>query len=262
MENINNDSKEQSREKNKISGGIIIVAVGIVLLMRNMGVLLPDWLFTWPVILILVGIYSGIKHNFKNNSWLIITGVGVFFLISKFIRSLHLEPFFWPLVIIAVGIIYMIRPSKQSWGGRKRIIDDNNYNGSNSWKGFSNIDGFGNNEGFDSNDDFKITSVFSGVKRNIISKNFKRGQVTSVFGGAEIDMSKADMMGPSVIKVEVAFGGVSIVVPSNWSVQNDIQGLFHGVEDRRYNATATIDPNKVLVLKGSCTFGGVEIKSY
>lgn len=256
MENINNDNKEQSRETSKIVAGVIIVGIGTVLLMRNMGVLLPYWLFTWPVILILVGIYSGFKHNFKNSSWLIITGVGVFFWISKFIPSLHLEPFFWPLVIIAIGIIYILKPSKQSWVGRKRIIDDIKYKGSDSWKGF------GNNEGFDSNDDFKITSVFSGVKRNIISKNFKRGQVTSVFGGAEIDMSQADMMGPSVIKVEVAFGGVSIVVPSNWSVQNDIQGVFHGVEDKRYNATATIDPNKVLVLKGSCAFGGVEIKSY
>jgi predicted membrane protein len=256
MENINNDNKEQSREKNKIIGGIIIVAVGIVLLMRNMGVLLPYWLFTWPVILILVGIYSGFKHNFKNNSWLIITGVGVFFWISKFIPSLHLEPFFWPLVIIAIGIIYILKPSKKSWNGFKRLSDGKDNIADSSWKDVAS------DEGYEGNDKFKITSIFSGVKRNIISKNFKRGQVTSVFGGAEIDMSQADMMGPSIIKVEVAFGGVSIVVPSNWSVQNDIQGVFHGVEDKRYNATATIDPNKVLVLKGSCAFGGVEIKSY
>ncbi len=256
MENINNNNNEQSRETSKIVAGVIIVGVGIVLLMRNMGVLLPYWLFTWPVILILVGIYSGFKHNFKNNSWLIITGVGIFFWISKFIPSLHLEPFFWPLVIIAIGIIYILKPSKKSWNGFKRLNDGKDNRADSSWKGF------GSDEGFDSNDDFKITSVFSGVKRNIISKNFKRGQVTSVFGGAEIDMSQADMMGPSIIKVEVAFGGVSIVVPSNWSVQNDIQGVFHGVEDKRYNATATIDPNKVLVLKGSCAFGGVEIKSY
>ncbi len=256
MKNINNDNKEQSRESSKIVAGIFIVGIGIVLLMRNMGVLLPYWLFTWPVILILVGIYSGFKHNFQNSSWLIITGVGVFFWISKFIPSLHLEPFFWPLVIIAVGIIYILKPSKKSWSGWKEISDDIKYKGTDSGKGFAN------SEEFDTNDDFKIASVFSGVKRNIISKNFKRGQVTSVFGGAEIDMTQADMTGPSVIKVEVAFGGVSIVVPSNWSVQNDIQGVFHGVEDKRYNATATIDPNKVLVLKGSCAFGGVEIKSY
>jgi predicted membrane protein len=251
-------NKPEHRERNKIVAGIIIVGVGIALLLRNMGFLLPPWLFTWPMILILVGIYSGIKHNFRNNSWIILTGIGVFFLIDKFIPTLHLEPYFWPLVIIGIGLLYIIVPRKRSWVRWRDFGNDDNYNR----KGrYSRQESSG--EGItDSNDEFTIRSILSGVKKNIISKNFKRGYVKSVFGGAEIDMSRADITGPAYLQLEVVFGGVSIVVPSNWSVQNEIEGVFHGVDDKRYNASASIDPDKVLVLKGKCVFGGIEINSY
>jgi predicted membrane protein len=253
----NIENYKENNEGSKIAGGIIIVAIGVALLLRNMGLPLPHWLFTWPMILIMVGIYSGFKHNFQSNSWLIVTGIGVFFLIKRYIPFLHLEPLFWPLIIIAIGVVYILNPSK-NWTNTEKKIEDKETDTTtpNTWQGF------GNNQSADINDEFKVTSIFSGVKRSIITKNFKRGQVTSIFGGAEINMSQADMQQPSMLKLDVAFGGVEIIVPSNWVVQNDIQGIFHGVEDKRYNNVGTIDPNKVLVLKGSCAFGGIEIKSY
>jgi predicted membrane protein len=254
MKNIND--KDQNKEGSKVIAGVIIVAVGIALLLRNIGFLLPQWLFTWPMILILVGIYTGFKHNFKNNSWLIVTGIGAFFLIQKFLPSLHLEPFFWPLIIIAIGVIYILNPGKKSWGNWKEIENNDKLKVSDSWQGYAS------DESVDSNDEFKINSIFSGVKRNIITKKFKRGQIRTIFGGAEIDMSQADMTSPSYINIDVAFGGVEIVVPANWTIQNDIQGVFHGVEDKRYNNVVVIDPNKILVLKGNCAFGGIEVKSY
>jgi hypothetical protein len=62
--------------------------------------------------------------------------------------------------------------------------------------------------------------------------------------------------------MEVVFGGVSILVPPHWSVQNDIDGVFHSVEDNRYSNANTVDTNKVLILQGRCVFGGIEIKSH
>ena len=40
--------------------------------------------------------------------------------------------------------------------------------------------------------------------------------------------------------------------------------IFGGVEDKRPQLadTSTVNPNKVLVLKGTCIFGGIDIKSY
>ncbi len=247
---------QENNKSSKVVAGIIIVAVGVALLMRNIGFILPHWLFSWPMILILVGIYTGFKHNFNNKSWIIVTGIGLFFLVKRYIPSLHVEPFFWPVILIAVGLIFIMMPGN-SWGNfKKGKIENENEASSNTWQGFSN------NETVESNNEFKLTSIFSGVKRNIITKNFTRGQITTIFGGAEIDMGQADMQAPSILKLEVAFGGIELIVPSNWVVQNEVQGIFHGVEDKRFNKNNVIDPTKVLILKGSCAFGGIEIKSY
>jgi len=108
-----------------------------------------------------------------------------------------------------------------------------------------------------------ISSVFSGVERKILSKNFKGGRIACVFGGAEIDFTQADIQGEVLLKIEQVFGGTKLIVPNNWTVVNDIDGVFHGAEDKRTNFSAnTTDPNKVLRVKGSAVFAGIEIKSF
>src|SRR5690349_22431252 len=37
-----------------------------------------------------------------------------------------------------------------------------------------------------------VTAVFGGIKKNVLSKNFKGGDITSFMGGSEIDLSQAD----------------------------------------------------------------------
>jgi predicted membrane protein len=255
MENIKN--RMPRNENSKIAAGIILVGIGIALLLRNMGMLLPNWLFTWPIILIIVGIYTGIKHNFKNNAWYILIGIGGFFLIEKFIPNLRLEPYFWPILIIVIGIIYIIKPRRSNWErfGRNKTLSTEFTTDVQK----SKLSGYA--ETVDSNDEFTVSSVFSGVNKNIISKNFQRAKISAVFGGADIDMGQCDINGTAIIFMEVAFGGVKLVVPPNWVVKNEVNGVFHGIEDKRYN-NGVVDSNKVLILRGSCTFGGVEIKSY
>lgn len=249
----------RNSEGGRVAGGLILVGIGAFLLLRNMGFFLPDWLFSWPMILILVGIYSGFKHNFRNNSWIILMAVGGFFLVSEFIPNLGLEPLFWPLVIIGIGVLFILRPGKRNWLDFKNDIDYNkggNMPDSSFQAGSTGIP-------TDSTDYLMVRSVFSGVKRNIVSKNFQGGNISCIFGGAEIDLSQADINGQVVIKLEMIFGGAKLVVPAHWAVQNEIDGVFHGVDDkRRFNPDAAINPGKVLILKGSVVFGGIEIRSY
>ncbi len=248
-----------NRDSGRVAGGLILVAVGAFLLMRNMGFSLPNWLFTWPMILILIGIYSGFKHDFKNNSWFILIAVGGFFLVSKFIPSLGLEPLFWPLIIIGIGILFMLRPgNRDRWNYKNAPGNDSLKNGA----AVSYQEPTGNAT-IDSNDYLQIRSVFSGVDRNVVSKNFQGGKISCVFGGAEIDLSQADISSPVVIRLEMVFGGAKIVLPAHWALQNEIDGIFHGVDDKRgFNPDASINPVKVLILRGSVVFGGIEIRSY
>lgn len=254
------------REGARVVGGLLLVVAGGALLMRNLGYDLPYWLFTWPMILILIGIYSGFKHRFQNIGWIILIAVGVFFLIDDFIPNLKLQPAFWPLVIMGFGILFMIRPSK-----KKRIWDvkDRDENrGQNISASASQHTNFHSADKIsqastDKADFLKIDSVFSGVNRTILSKNFQGGKIACVFGGAEIDLTQADINGAAEIKVDVVFGGIKLIVPGNWGIQSYIDGAFHSVDDKRkYNSVIAVDPTKTLVLKGSAVFGGVEVKSY
>ncbi len=257
---MENKFELKRKQESRIFAGLILVVIGASLLLRNIGFPLPYWLFSWPVLLIIIGIYSGAKHGFRNNAWFIMVGIGAFFLVDKFIPGLTLQPYFWPIVIIVVGIIFIIRPHKSyKFDYRNNKLTDE--------PGTSESTGF-NQSIFskvdtDSSDFLKVTSVFSGVNKNVVSKNFQGGKISCVFGGADIDLTKAEIFGRTELYLEVVFGGVKLVTPPHWTVLNEVDGVFHGIDDKR-KFTSSIDtsPEKVLVLRGSVVFGGVEIRSY
>lgn len=96
-----------------------------------------------------------------------------------------------------------------------------------------------------------------------MSRDFKGGDVTAIFGGAVLNFMKADINGAAVIDISAVFGGCEIVVPANWKIQVDITTILGGVEDKRHTDLITNGPaEKLLILKGACVFGGVEIRSY
>ncbi|MCW3089670.1 MAG: hypothetical protein JWP81_739 [Ferruginibacter sp.] len=249
----------KDRESGRVIGGLILVAVGAALLLRNMGFFLPGWLFSWPVILIMVGIYIGFKHNFKNNSWIIVTAIGGYFLVSRYIPGLGLEPFFWPMVIIALGIVFILRPHRSTWTDIRSEIETDKMKNVNTEALYEPVKA----TTLDRSDYLVVRSVFSGINKTVVSKNFQGGHISCVFGGGEIDLSQADISGPVTIKVEMVFGGAKLVVPPHWTIQNEIEGIFHGIDDKRkFNPSIGINPEKVLILKGSAVFAGIEIKSF
>jgi hypothetical protein len=257
---MDNNFRDKRRQESRIFAGLILVGVGAALLLRNSGFPLPYWLFSWPAILILVGLYSGVKHNFRNNTWIILIAVGSFFLVDKFMPEMRLQPYFWPVAIIALGVIFILRPHRSGWLCEKDDEKKNDANaiGNSGWQQAG--DG---SYSTDSSDSLKMSSVFSGVKRNIVSKNFQGGKISCVFGGADVDLTQADIQGKAEIRFEVVFGGVKLVVPPHWIVYNELDGVFHGVDDKRKFNTATGSPaEKILTLRGSVVFGGVEIRSY
>jgi len=257
---MDNNFRDRKRQEGRIFAGLILVAVGAALLLRNSGFPLPYWLFGWPMILILIGIYSGVKHSFRNNTWIILIGIGGFFMIDKFMPEIRLARSFWPVVIIAMGLLFILRPHRNGWIGTR---DDEKKNDPDAIAGSSWQSNDGSSYSTDSSDYLKVSSVFSGVKRNIVSKNFQGGKISCVFGGADIDLTQADIQGKAEIRFEVVFGGVKLVVPPHWIVYNELDGVFHGVDDKRKFNTVTGSPTeKILMLKGSVVFGGIEIKSY
>lgn len=114
----------------------------------------------------------------------------------------------------------------------------------------------------DSSDYLNVEALFCGLKRKVMSKDFKGGEITTVFGGSDIDLMHADIQEQAVLKVSVVFGGVKLIVPPHWDVELGVSNLAAGVEDKRYFQQTDQDPQKKLVITGSVIFGGIDISSY
>lgn len=260
----NNQNPIKSKNHSNTILGLILIVVGVAYVLKTMNFPFPEWIFTWPTLIIVVGIYSGLKHNFRNNAWIVLIGIGLFFLGENyftsipFLNDLPTQKLFVPILIIAAGIIFILKPNRRGYtnGIGEKFADKN-------WKRSSNWDAYGSTSGIDSNDYLEINSIFSGVQRTILSKNFQGGKISCVFGGAEIDLTQSDINGTCILRLEAVFGGIKLIVPPHWQVINELDGVFHGVDDkRRAPAGAYNDINKTLLLKGSAVFGGIEIRSY
>ena len=111
-------------------------------------------------------------------------------------------------------------------------------------------------------DTIEAISIFGGTKRNIISKEFKGGEITTAFGGTELNFMQGDITGTAQIDITQIFGGTKLVVPSNWNIKSEVVCVFGGIDDKRPIIKDLQEANKTLVLRGVCIFGGIDIKSY
>lgn len=95
---------EKKSSKNRIITGLIIAGYGILLLVSKFTDAIPIWIFSWPMLLIAFGLYTGLKHNFKNNSWIVFMLAGGIFLTDNILKLANLHTLILPIIIIGAGI--------------------------------------------------------------------------------------------------------------------------------------------------------------
>jgi predicted membrane protein len=107
-------------------------------------------------------------------------------------------------------------------------------------------------------------NIFSGGERQIVSQNFKGGKLSAVFGGIDLDLSKARLApGRNILEIACVFGGATIIVPDNWYVTIEVTPVLGGFSDtRKLHPGRTVESDSQLVIKGAVVFGGGEVKSY
>ncbi|MDF3078815.1 MAG: hypothetical protein K0S09_2704 [Sphingobacteriaceae bacterium] len=262
--------------RGKAFAGMILIIVGIFFLLDQVGDFLPNWIVSFPMFLIVMGLYLGSRQEFKKPGPFVVIAIGGFLLVDKIFPDINFSQIFWPLLIIGLGV-YMIlsKERKQrlrnnlrsTWNKRENVTDL-------EWdkkqpygpEPLSGEPGFGQAESTTSSsyapEDFiDSVSVFGGVKKNIMSKNFKGGDIVNFFGGAEINLIQADINGKVVLEVTQVFGGTKIIVPPHWEIHSEMAAIFGGIEDKRPIHPAG-EGGKILVIRGTSIFGGIDIRSY
>lgn len=244
----NEDFKGQGRQphehhlsNNRVIIGLVLVLAGLFLVIRNTG-FFPEFIdnviFSWQMLLVVIGLVMTIGASEKTGG-IIVMAVGGFFMIPLIFReSFHMYNMFWPAVFIIVGVIF-ISTKRRGWGSAT-------------------------SKGVAGDDYVDIVNVFSGGERQIVSQNFQGGKISAVFGGSELDLTKARLApGVSVLDIACVFGGATIIVPDDWFVTIEVTPVLGGFSDtRKLNPGRTVDPAKHLLIKGAVVFGGGEVKSY
>jgi predicted membrane protein len=263
----------------KTFGGLILITIGCIFLIDRLGAHLPRWITSWPMILILLGIYIGFRDQFKKPGAFILIAIGVFFISGDIIPGLDLRDFILPFLFISLGGYLIMGRNRQRWRSKwsnnagdfqwSRSAEPADFPGSRSETEPVNPEGSASEQSherasayFSSEDYIDSVSVFGGVKKNVTSKNFRGGEIVNFMGGAEINLNQADFTGTIILDVTQIFGGTKIIVPPHWHVHSEMSAIFGSVEDKRPIHPESADNSRKLVIKGTSIFGGIDIRSF
>lgn len=275
--------------------GALIVAIGLILLLDQLGYVSAAYIFRffWPAIFIFFGTELAVCRNNPSRRiiGILLVSFGVLLLFGSLgILRVGLYTM-WPMLLIVWGIWVIARAfgREDAWKAR---IRDAIHDRRDEWKAkmkdtigqkFDNSpgnptqthsdfadgikstiqNGWSSWTGNESSDaEFDHVAIFGGVKQRISVKNFRGGRLLAICGGFDIDLTRADIDGQSaVIDANALMGGGEIRVPDSWIVELRGVPLLGGYSDETHQTIADSNTAKRLIIKGVACMGGVVIKN-
>lgn len=221
--------------------GIALLAVGVLLLLRAVGVITVSLLFDgWWTLFILVPCTIGLITEREKTGSLIGLLIGVFLLMAcQDILSFDL---LWklvlPVVILLIGarlLIGALRPGKKAL--QPPATADGVPAGQQPRSGFA---------------------AFSGATLDMTDELFEGAELTAVFGGVRCDLTHALFEKDCTINARAIFGGVEIALPPTVNVKVYSNAAFGGISAKQHRNS---DSNLYTVyVDGTCLFGGIDIQ--
>lgn len=256
MENYSRPCRNNHRG-GKITLAFILIAVGVILLGVNTGWIPAEYkriFISWQMLLIFFGVVKFLKRQYFSGTVLFIIGG---FFIMPVINRVNPDFFnfipadfvqlYWPVFLIILGAFLFLRwlfPNSGLFGSCRRDHRDMFHHHTTTTGGRIHID-----------------NLFGGSEQIVLDPEFKGGEINSVFGGAKVDLRRTNLPeGITTLEVNLVFGGAEIMIPPHWNVELKIDTVLGGFEDKRYGSE-NIDTSRKLIIKGSCVFGGGELKN-
>ena len=211
--------------------GLLIVAVGASFLLTNLNILpfdvgIAQW---WPLFIVAGGVVM-LLSDVRNYLWaMLVIGLGALLQLKQFgIVDVNPWQLFWPAIIIVLGVSVMT--SRGSSRGKIAASDRED-----------------------------VMAILSGSEVRVESKDFKGSRVTSICGGAMIDLRKAVIKKEATIDVFAFWVGIEIIVPEHVMVKNNTSVIMGGVEQQA-GGDAVKEGGPILYVTGDVVMSGVEIK--
>ena len=230
--------------------GVILIALGVILILERLNLIpesVADMLISWQMLLVGIGVLSLIGGNRTAGTILIV--IGGTFMIPELITVPHeIRRIYFPLILVAIGIVILFR---QRGPNKFQFSKENNP-----------VNNIPNGDSFNTFDDFVI---FGGREIFVNSQALAGGKATSIFGGIEFDLRKANLQpGGAIIDCVSVFGGCGFKIPMDWNVRNEVTTIFGAFTDKRGDTYSDkyYDPSKTIVIKGVSIFGGIEVKHF
>ena len=225
------EEKQKTLSATGFSGKYLVASLfilsGILLFARNMGWITAELFSTivsWYSLFIILGIYSMIRRHF----------VGGIILLLIF-KSRRRGP--WSHSHMA--------HHRKEWMKRRGL----GMNFKEEQQQCESVDGF-----------LHADNVWGAARHVVLDELFKGAIVRTSFGGTVIDLRHTHIaLGETYIDLDCSWGGVEIYVPSDWKVVFKCNTFFGGCDDKRWH-NGDINHESILVVRGTLSFGGLEIK--
>lgn len=217
----------------KLFTGLVIIIVGILCLLGNLGVIRYAFEFgrVWPVVALALLLGNMLDNKKIDGGSIILLCIVLYFLLDNYdFIKIGLVEVVFPIMLILIGLA-IILPKEEN----EEIKDDT------------------------SKSDINVNAIFSGTNNKSKNKSLKKINMSAIFGEADINLEDATTKdGKCICNTVTIFGGNTINLPDDWSINMDsLTCIFGGVEDKRKELK---DTKNVLYLSGVVIFGGIEIK--
>lgn len=223
-----------------------LIAVGVLILLYRQRLIEVDlYRLLLPGIVIGLGIVSMLKRHL--GAGVLLAGIGLFFLIPRIFPEIGWTVSWstlWPFLLILLGIVLLLQMLRPGGCGCR-------HDSCAAGPGTKTDDGF-----------VEVNGSFAGVRHIVLDPVFRGARIRTTFSGTILDLKHTTLAeGDTFIDIDTTLSGLELHLPDNWTVVTHPLALaLAGVEDKRFLSVAP-DPSRRLVLRGSMTLSGVEIKS-
>lgn len=240
--------------------GVLLLLLAAIIVLKRLEFISIDFLPYFSAMQVLVGLVCA--YWFFHSIFGRVSFTGMLFSLAiigiAFNEELHLEKLEpWTLILVAgIGSIALNMIFGNSIKRHRRMMKES-YKENRMHMGGGHHRNYVEPETIEG-DIINEKVSFTGATKYIHSDNFKRADIDCSFGGTEVYLDKVVVpSGQAEIYVSANFSGVTLYIPREWRIVNNLSAFFGGVEihgDNPDNASVTV------TLSGNVSFSGVEVK--